>query len=132
MVLPLEVALHLRLVEVHLPEIAGRVPRRLIVEMRRLRIAAFSSGRHRSRTHPIAELDDRHEAVAAGPVHLLRPVVGARTERRERAPSRGCERDGNARAGIVERLDDVAGETLEAIDVAPRRLPAPEVGGEPV
>jgi hypothetical protein len=32
--------------------------------------------------------------------------------------------------GVAEGLDDVAGEALEAIDAAPRRLPGTEVGGE--
>ena len=78
----------------------------------------------------VPELDYRDEAVAAGAVHLFRALVGARAERRQRSPARGTEAHRNARARVVERLHDVAGETLEAIDVAPRRSPVPEVGRE--
>src|SRR4029077_11682954 len=88
MVLPFDVRLYLRLVEVDLTQIAAGVARRLIVEVRRLRIAALAAGGHRPRAQAVAELDDGDEAVAAGAVHLLRPLVGARAERGERAPAR--------------------------------------------
>ena len=56
------------------------------------------------------------------------------TRARRRTPaSPMCDdvkRDRNARAGVVERLHDVAGQPLEAIDVAPRRLPGSEIGRE--
>ena len=91
-------------------------------------MAAFAAGRHGLGAHLVAELDHRDEAVSAGAVPLLRARIGARAEGGQRAPLRGGEADGNARPGIVERLDDVAGEALEAVDVAPRRLPGSEVG----
>ena len=130
MVRALGVALELSRIEVHVAQIAGAVALGLIVEMRRRRIAALAAGGDRLRPHPVAELDDRDEAVAAGAVHLLRARVGARAERGERAPARRGEADRDARRRVVERLDDVAGEALEAVDVAPRRLPGAEVGGE--
>src|SRR5262245_65481875 len=99
MVPPLDVRLYLRLVEIDLTEIARRVSRRLIVEVRRLRIAAFSAGGDRLRAHLVAELDDRNETVAARAVHLLRALVSTRTECRERSPSRrgGADRDARTR-----------------------------------
>src|SRR5438309_10815964 len=128
MVLPLSVAHELRAVEVAGPEIPGRVALGFVVEVRRPLMAALPAGGDRQRPHAIPELDHRDEAVAAGPVPLLGPGIGARAERRQRAPPRRRERHRNARSRIVERLDDVAGETLEAIDVTPRRLPRPEIG----
>ena len=91
-------------------------------------IAALAAGGDRLGPHLIAELDDRDEAVAARAVHLLRAWIGARAERRQRAPARRGEADRNARRRVVEWLHDVAGEALKAIDVAPRRLPRAEVG----
>ena len=51
-------------------------------------------------------------------------------KRRERAPKRRRESDGNAGRGIAEGLDEVARQSLEAVDVAPGRLPRAEVGGK--
>src|SRR5438445_1271460 len=130
MVLALDVALQLGTIEVHVSQIARAVSRGLIVEVRRRRIAALAAGRDRPGPHAIAEFDDCHEAVPARAVHLLGSLVRARAEGRQRAPPRGGETDGDARAGVVERLDDIAGETLESIDVTPGRFPAPEVARE--
>src|SRR4051794_1402912 len=127
MVRPLGVPLQLLAVEVHLAQVAGGVALRLVVEVLRRRIAALAAGRDRARAHPLAELDGGDEAIAADPIHLLRPRRRARAERGERSPSRRGEPDGNARTGIVEWLHDVAGEPLEAVDVPPRRLPRAEV-----
>ena len=129
---PLRVLLDVRAVEVDLAQVAGGVALGLVVEVRRRRIAALAAGAHRPRPHAVAELHHRHEAVAARAVHLLRARVGARAERRQRSPARRREADRDARPGVVERLDDVAGETLVAVDLAPRRLPRAEVGGQPV
>src|SRR5665647_3587973 len=123
MILPLGVILQLRAIEVDVPQLARGVPHRLVVEVRRLRIATFTAGGNRLRAHAVAELDDGDEAVATGTIHLLRTLVGARAERRERSPSRGREPDRDARPRVAEGLDDVAGEPLESIDVAPWRLP---------
>src|SRR5262245_27881913 len=111
----LDVALQLLAVEIHLAQIAGRVARGLIAEVRRLGIAALAAGRDRPRAHPVAELDDGHEAVAARAVHLVRPRIRARAEGRQRSPPRRREADREARAGVVEGLDDVAGHALVAV-----------------
>ena len=88
MVLALDVALQLRTVEVHVSQIARAVPRRLVVEVRRRRIATLAAGRNGPGSHAIAEFDDGHETVPARAVHLLGPFVRARTKRCERAPAR--------------------------------------------
>src|ERR1035437_8404739 len=123
MILPLRVSLELIAVEVDLAQFSRAVPLGLIVEVRGRRIAALSACRHGPGPHAVAELDHGAEAFAAGAIPLLRAPVRARRERSQRSPLRGGEANGNARSRIVERLDDVAGEALEAIDVAPRRLP---------
>src|SRR6476660_6272266 len=124
MVLPLAVPLELGTIEVHVPQIAGAVAPGLIVEMRRFGIAALAACRDGLGLHAISpEFDHRDEAVAAGAVHLLGAFVRARAERRQRAPPRRGEADRDARPGVVERLDDVAGETLESIDVTPCSVP---------
>mgnify|MGYP000223631019 CR=1 FL=1 len=51
---------------------------------------------------------------------------------RQRAPARRGEPNRDARPGVAERLDDVAGQALEPVDVAPRGAPGPEIRGEPV
>src|SRR5690349_25176225 len=88
MIHPLRVPLELRLVEVHRPQIPRRVPLRLILEVRRVGIAALATRRHRARPHAVAELDDRNEAVPTRPVPLLRVGIRPSTERGERTPPR--------------------------------------------
>ena len=90
--------------------------------------AVEAAGRHGPGRHNVAELHHRHEAVAAGAVPLLGSGIGARAERGERSPPRRREAHRDAGAGVVEGLHDVAGEPLEAVDVAPRRVPLAEVG----
>src|ERR1035437_10135468 len=131
MILPLRMSLELIAVKVGLSQVARSVPLGLIVEVRGRRIAALSAGRHGPGPHAVAELHHGDEAVAAGAVPLLGPRVGARSERGQRSPLRGGEADGNTRSRVVERLHDVAGEALESIDIAPRRLPTPDIGREP-
>src|ERR1035437_5019849 len=109
MILPLRMSLELIAVKVDLAQFARAVPRGLVVEVRRLRIAALPSGRHGPRPHAVAELHHGDEAIAAGAIPLLRARVRARRERGQRSPLRGREANGNARSRIVERLDDVAG-----------------------
>src|SRR5262249_1504994 len=130
MVLPLGVPLELLAIEIHVAQIAGAVAQRLIAEMRRRGIVVLAARGDRFRPDAIAELDGRDEAVARVAVHLLRAGVRPRAEGREGSPSRRRERDRYARLRIVELLDDVAVDALVAVDVAPRRLPGPEVGGE--
>ncbi len=95
-------------------------------------MAALATGGDGLRAHLVAELDHGDEAVAAGAVPLLRPGVWARSEGGERAPAEEVKPTGMLGAGVVEGLNDIAGEALEAIDVAPGRLPGSEVGCESV
>src|SRR3989442_15448238 len=125
-VFALGVTYQLRAIEVHRPQITGGVPPRLVVEVWVAGMAALAAGGDRPGAHAVPELDHGHEAVAAGPVPALRPRVGAGAEGRQRSPPRRGEGHGDARSRVAERLDDVAGQTLEAVDVAPGRLPAPE------
>src|SRR5471032_1628048 len=117
MVLTVGVTGQLRRIKVDIPQIAGTVALRLIVEVFRRHSAGFTAGRYRLRTHLVTELDDGDEAVAGVAVHLLRAFVGSRAERRERSQAGRGEADRKARARVVEWLHDVAGQTLEAVDV---------------
>src|SRR2546427_3186804 len=71
MVLSLGVTLELRVVEIHFPQFAGAVAFRLVIEVRRRRVAAFAPGGHGSRSNGLAEFDDGHEALAARTVNFL-------------------------------------------------------------
>src|SRR6187549_1739106 len=132
MVAPLRVRFDLRAVEVDVSEITGAVSRRLVVEMWRRGVAALAARGYGLGADAVAELDDGDEAVPARSIDLLRSPVRPRAERRERAPSRRRERDGDAGPRVREGVLDVVGEALEAIDVPPRRLPGAEAGGERV
>src|ERR1019366_6626725 len=121
MVFPLRVSLELLTVEVDLAQLAGAVALGLIVEVRGSRMAALAAGRHGPGAHAFAKLDHGDEAVAAGAIPFFSARVGVGGERSQRSPLRGGEADGNARRRVVERLDDVAGEALESIDLAPWR-----------
>src|SRR5262245_58487574 len=79
-VAPPGVAGELGRIEVHLAQVAARVASRLVVEVRRVRVAAFATGRDGDRPHARPELDHRDEAVAARAVHPLGARVGARAE----------------------------------------------------
>src|SRR5690348_11070836 len=127
MVLPLRVPRELVPVEVHVAEVAGRIPRRLVVEMLRRRVPALAAGGDGARTNPGTEFDDGDETVAARAVPLLGVRIRARAERRERSPVRGREVDRDAGLGVVEVRGDRVVEPLEAIDVAPGRPPGSEV-----
>src|ERR1051325_1252907 len=129
-VLALGVPLELRTVEIDLSQITRAVAFRLVIEVRRRRVAALPTGGHGSGPHRLAELDDGDEAVAAGAVNPLRARVRAGAERGQRAPRGGGEAYGNARPGVGEGVNDVVGQALEAVDLAPGRLPGSEVGRE--
>src|SRR5204863_5253040 len=105
---------------------ARGIPLGLVVEMRRWERAAFATGGNRLRVHAVAELDDGDEAVPARAVPLLGIRIRTGAERGERAPTARRERHRDARAGVVEVRRDVVVDPLEAIDVAPRRLPRAE------
>ena len=81
MICPLSVTLELRAVEIHIPQFARTVTFRLIIEVGRRRIATLSAGSHGFGSHRLAEFNDGYEAVAAGPVNPLRPLVRVRAER---------------------------------------------------
>src|SRR5581483_9839999 len=65
-----------------------------------------------------------------GAVPFLRAGVGSGAEGGEGAVGGGREHHGDAGTRVVKGLDDVGGEALEAVDVAPGGLPGSEVGGE--
>src|SRR5580704_8401463 len=98
--------------------------------MLRGRMAAFAARCHGLRMYPVAKLDDRDEAVSAGSVPFFRARISARSEGGKRSPCRGREGDRNAGPCVVKGLDDIPGEPLESIDVAPWRFPCPEIRRE--
>src|SRR5262245_6034593 len=102
MVLPLDVTLQLRAVEVHGPQVTRAVPLCLIVEVRRCGVAALAAGSDRNGAHAVTELDYGHEAVAAGSINLLGAAIGTRTKGSERAPACRGERHGDTWTGITE------------------------------
>src|SRR2546423_8346313 len=71
MIHPLNVSFELRRIKVHVPEISRAVSQRLVVEMRRRRIAALATRGDSPRAHAVAEFDAGTEAVAAGAVPFL-------------------------------------------------------------
>src|SRR5437764_12167347 len=85
-----------------------------------------------SRAHFVSELDDRDEAVAAGAIPFLGLRIRPCAERGQRTPGRRSEFHGNARLRIVERLNDIAIETLEPVDLAPWRAPCAKLFLQPV
>src|SRR5688572_25303337 len=93
-------------------------------------MAALPAGADRPGSHAVSEFHHRDEAVAAGAVEPPGSFVPAGPEGGQGAPARRGERNRDTGARIAERLDDVAGEPLETIDLAPRNLPASVVPGE--
>lgn len=80
MVVPFRVFVELRAIKIDFPQVAGAVPFRLIVEVRRLWVAALAARGDRQRVDSIAELNHRHEAVPTGAIPLLRAWIGPRAE----------------------------------------------------
>src|SRR5215831_8688676 len=95
-------------------------------------MTAFAAGGHGLGANFVPELNNRDEAVATRAVPLLRSGIGPRAERGQRAPHGRSESDRNAGCGVAERLDHIAVDALEAIDVAPRRFPRTKIGSESV
>ena len=83
-VLPFGVRLDLRAIEIHLAQVPRRVPRRLVVEVRRRGVATLPACRHGPCANLRAELHHGDEAVAGGSVHLLR-ALSPRARRTRRA-----------------------------------------------
>src|SRR5262249_21944742 len=130
MIHPLGVTLELRAVEIDIPQVSRAVTFRLIIKVGRRRIAAPSTGGHGLGSHRLAGLRDGHKAIAAGSVNLSLPPLPAPAARGQPAPRPGRKAHRNAGSGVGERMNDVTGKTLKAIDVAPRRLPSSKVGRE--
>ena len=130
MVGALGMALQLFGIEVGGAQVSGGVAFGFVVEMGRLGMAAFATGGDGAGADLVAELDDGDEAVAAGAVTLFGSGIGSRSERGKRAPERGGEGNRNTGRGIAKRLDDIASEALEAVDLTPWSLPGAEVCGE--
>jgi hypothetical protein len=80
MVFALDVALELGPIKVNFAQVSRAVPLGLIVEMRRSGMAALAPGSHGSGAHFVAKVDDRHEAVAARAIPLLRSRISAGAE----------------------------------------------------
>ena len=94
--MPRDVAVELHSVKKHFAEVAGSVSLRLVIEMRRRRMPAFSAGSDGPRSHALTELDDGHETVAARAIPFLRTRVRVRAERCERSPAPRGEADRRA------------------------------------
>src|SRR2546423_3116946 len=109
MVFAFGVTLQLGPVKINLSEIARTVAFRLVIEMRRRRIAAFSAGGYGSGAHGLSKLNDGDEAVAARAVNLFLALVRTRGKRRQRAPYCRSEADGDAWTSVVEWIYDVVG-----------------------
>src|SRR6185437_5255729 len=125
------VPLQLRRIEVDRAQVAGGVALGLILEVRRVGIAALAASGHRARGDGGAEINASHEAVAAAAVDALGARILARRERGQRAPDGGGEFDRRAGQAVIEfRMRDGIVQALEAVDLAPGRLPASEVRGQ--
>ena len=127
MIFALGMAFELDAVEIDLAQISGAVPFGLVVEMRGGRMAAFAARGDRQSPHFIAELNDGDEAVSGCSVPFFGAWISMGCERCQRSPEGVRETDGNAGGVVAERLNDIAGQPLEAVDVAPLGLPSPEV-----
>ncbi len=98
--------------------------------MRRRGVATLAACRHRSGSYAIAKLDNGDETVSAGAVHLHGTGIRARAKRCKRTPSGRCESDRAAWTVVVKGLNDIAGETLEAVYLAPGGSPISKVALE--
>ncbi len=130
MILALSVAFKLRPVKVDFTQIAAAVAESLIVEMGGRRMAALASGGDGAGVYSGAKLHHGYEAVARGAVPFLGSGVRMCAKGGERAPHPGGKGNRNTWSGVVERLHDIAGEALEAINVAPRCAPSAKLGNE--
>src|SRR6266481_7523884 len=99
--------------------------------MRRRRVPGFAACSYSPGSHFLTKLDCRNKTVPACAIPLFCSHIRTRSEGGERAPHGRSETHRDARPRIVERLNDVAGQPLEAIDVAPGRPPSAEIRREP-
>ena len=93
-------------------------------------MSALAARRHCPGSNFISEFDYCHKTVAAGAVPLFDSGIGPRAEGSKRAPKGRRKAHRDARSSVAERLNDVPRQALEAIDVAPRRLPGAEIRGK--
>src|SRR5450755_3013667 len=73
------------------------------------------------------ELDRRDKAIAHRPINFLRLARIGGVERRQRSPRGGREAHRQAGLVVIDRLNDVVGQSLKAVDITPWRSPAAEV-----
>src|SRR5688500_2916769 len=92
--------------------------------MRRGGIAALAAFPDDPGTHSRPELEDGDEGVSVISIELPAAILRSGPVRGERAPAPIGERDRNAGRGIAERRAAARRNALEAIDLAPRDLPA--------
>src|SRR5678816_3344699 len=88
---------------------------------------ALAAGGDGARRHAVPELHGGDKAVPAGAIPLPGTRIGPGPKRGERAPSRRRERHRAAHPGVVKCLHDAAVVALEAVDLAPGRLPGAEL-----
>ncbi len=98
--------------------------------MRRSRIAALAAHQDAARLQAWAEFHHGHKAVAALAIDTLGGLFRRHAVCRERTPVGRSVRHWQAGLAVVKWLYQIAGQTLEAVDLAPRRLPGAEVGAE--
>ena len=116
--------------KVDFAKVAGGIAQSLVTEVRRPYKTAFAACGDGSGAHFLAEFDDGDEAVAVRSVPLLCITVRPGSVRGQRTPNGGREADREAGSFVVKRMNDLAGEALETIDLAPRGLPLAELGGK--
>src|SRR5438270_2093250 len=98
--------------------------------MWRFRMPALAAGRDRMGANAFAEFDDRNEAVAVIAEDVPCDLGDAHLDRCERAVSSWSEGHRNARRIIAEMRGNRGRDALDAVDLAPRHLPPPEVARE--
>src|SRR5206468_8417374 len=90
-------------------------------------MAALAAGGDGVGANALAELDHRDETVAVIAVPALRPRLLLGAERCERAVAALGERHRKARFRVAVRRVDRRRGALDAVDLAPRHLPAAKV-----
>ena len=90
-------------------------------------MAALAAGGDGARADPLAELDHRDEAVAVGAVQALRARLRRAPNEASEPHSRTRTATGMLGAASLNGGVDRRRDALEAVDLAPRHLPAAEV-----
>jgi hypothetical protein len=105
---------HILGIEQHVLEFAPGIHGRLVLEMRRLWVAALATGEDAFRPDAGTEFHGRDKAVAPLAVDALRRALAALAIRGQRAPVTRRIRHGQAGLRIVKRLHDISRQALEA------------------